>query len=361
LQLAATAATSAAIGCDRLRSWLKHDTVVVGNETGVVWVGASDERIQTVETGFLAHSFLPDPHQEGRVWALSKFDKQICEVDLNTARVVRTLRAENDFVVYGHGAFSRTGDILWTTQLNSLTGAGHIVGYDRSNFKIKANHRVSEGVAHDCKLGEGETLLVATSGVRYQTSKDGKWLFGDVFFRDHKRFESSAVTTLDLKTGQIKAKSSIEQNDVIGSHMGIAQNGNILLASAPFDGKRASDSKGRCTLFFLPGGQNPKPVVLPEEALKHVNGQMLGIAIDEKRRHAAVTIPSGPLVFYIDVDTGKYQGHVAFPARGVGFSQELDGFVFNSVGGVFRESKTRDKFNEIAKAANLRAAHMLVV
>jgi hypothetical protein len=357
----AAAAASSSVGCTRLRSWLKRDTVVVGNETGVVWVGASDGRIRSVETGFLAHSFLPDPHREGRVWALSKFDKQICEVDLGTARVVRTLKAENDFVVYGHGAFSRTGDILWTTQLNSTTGAGHIVGYDRANLKIVANHWVSKGVAHDCHLGEGDTLLVATSGVRYQTSKDGKWLFGDVFFRDHKRFESSAVTVLDLKTGQIVGKSVVEQEDVIGSHMGIAQNGNILLASAPFDGKRASDSKGRCTLFFLKRGENPKPVVLPEEALKHVNGQMLGMSIDEKRRLAAVTIPTGPLVFYVDVDTGKYQGHVAFPARGAGFSKELGGFVFNSFEGIFRESKALDKLSEIAKAANLRAAHMLVV
>ena len=109
-------------------------------------------------------------------------------------------------------------------------------------------------------------------------------------------------------------------------HIGLGAKGDLVMISAPRDGL-AENGRGGVALR-LPGG---KPKQMPASpAIPGIVGEALSVCIDEKRRRAAVTHPTGGLLTIWARDAQQLRTSIALPdVRGVVHADDGKQFVAN--------------------------------
>ncbi|MDN5788955.1 DUF1513 domain-containing protein [Pseudorhodobacter sp.] len=89
-------------------------------------------------------------------------------LDCISGAVLGQLRAPDGNTFNGHGAFSQSGDILYTSEVVAATGAGRIGLWSRANGYARTGDIASGGIGpHEIRRLPGvETLVVANGGIR---------------------------------------------------------------------------------------------------------------------------------------------------------------------------------------------------
>ena len=71
---------------------------------------------EQVDLDFLAHGIIIDPNDKKRLVAFEKDGSRAVIVDLNDHTVSKKISSAEDKYFNGHGAFNKTGDILFSTE-----------------------------------------------------------------------------------------------------------------------------------------------------------------------------------------------------------------------------------------------------
>lgn len=227
---------------------------------------------------------------------------------------------------YGHGVFSRDGQLLYATE-NDYDGARGCIGiYDAAGRYQRVGELPSGGIGpHDVQLSQdGRHLIVANGGI--ETHPD----IGRGRAKLNLATMSPNIARVSLASGEMVETLELSPDlaKVSLRHLELAGQQRIVVGAqtqrgAPGDAPIAfaSDSRGRLV-----------PLVLPRDISKRMQNYVSSIAVDAAGEVAAVTSARGATVAFFDLGTRRYLGHRLRPDVS-GIAPARSGFLITSGAG----------------------------
>jgi hypothetical protein len=228
-----------------------------------------------------------------------------CYVDLVERRVLHAIAPMEGHAFYGHGAFSRGGEVLFAIETELASKRGAISVRDAASFEVVDTFPTYGLAPHDCHLIEdGKTLAITNGG-------------GPVDSND-----LPCVTFVDVASRKLVERHRVYDTQRNTGHVALLADRELAVVSAPRDGLPELTSTGGVTLRA-----RGKPWVhmdKPKELTSRLVGESLSVVIHPTTRVAVATHPYAHLVTFWSLDAGKLVGAMELPhARGVTIT--LDG------------------------------------
>ncbi len=264
-----------------------------------------------VKTPFLGHGIAFNPVLSGRAALFEKRGPGACELDISTGKVLREIPCPEDRNFYGHGAYSPDGKILYAAEtITRGEYKGLIVMRDAVTMEEIGEFPSYGSRPHDCQiLKDGKTMIITNGG----------GLVGEK--------ELGSVTYVDIESQQLIAKIWVENKRFNAGHVAVAENGNIVVVSAPREGSPAKKNGG-----VTIGGMNRKLVTAkgPGNILNKMVGETLSVCIDNLRNIAAATTPDAGRITFWDLETQQlvHTIKVTHP-RGVTMTLDKKNYIFS--------------------------------
>jgi len=280
-------------------------TTDTGKMTYVLCVFDLDgNRSRAIDMDFFGHGLAFHPHERQRAVVFEKKGAGCCEMDLRAGRVTRAIRTPPHRAFYGHGAFSRDGQVLFATENHLETRNGLIVIRDAKTFQELGEFPTYGQSPHDCHLiDEGKTLVITNGGGPLESEA------------------LPSVTFVEAASTKLLEKLTFETPRINAGHLAISRRRDLVAISAPRDGL-PKESQGGVTIRTGPGPF--ETMSRPQEVVQRMIGESLSLCIDEGRRVVGVTNPDGNIVTFWDLDQKRLVKHLDLPApRGIG--RTLDG------------------------------------
>ena len=267
-------------------------------------------RTRTVPMAFFGHGFAPDPKSLPRGVIFEKKGRGCCEVDLAAGRVVRPIETASNRAFYGHGAFSRDGQLLFATENQLDTKDGLIAVRDGRTLKELGQFPTYGKSPHDCHLIDaGRTLAITNGGGT---------------FADPSPEAAPSVTFVEVASAKLLEKLTFETPRINAGHLALSARRDLVAISAPRDGLPTSDPGG---ITVRSGGSSFATLTEPRDVMARMVGETLSLCIDERSSVVAATNPDGNLVTFWDLISRRYVKHLDLPAPR-GLTRTLDGEYF---------------------------------
>ncbi len=238
---------------------------------------------QLIDLDFLAHGIIIDPNNKKRLLSFEKNGRFAVEINLDQNLVTKKIPVVNNKIFSGHGAFNKTGEILYTAEMHTDNRQGFISIRDGGNFETISEISSFGNNPHDCQLiDDGATLVVSNAG--------------DVNIKNAR----PSVVYINTKTQKLVERIILGNQQLNAGHIGIADNGNLIISSAPH-----SNTINKATIGGVSIRSNNQSVLSmtqPEAVIKQMKGEALSIAIDNKHNIAAVTHPDANLVTFWSIE-----------------------------------------------------------
>jgi hypothetical protein len=248
---------------------------------------------------FSGHGLALHPKKPREAVLLGKRGAGGCALDLAARRVVRPIAPMDGHAFYGHGAYSREGDVLFVVETQLESNQGAISIRDSSTFAVLGTFPTYGTAPHDCHLIEGGRTLVITNG---GGPVDSPCL--------------PSVTFVDVKSRALLEKHEVLDPNRNTGHVAVAENREFAAVSAPRDGLPAETSLGGVTLRRR--GQPWVHLVEPNVVTSRLVGESLSVAIHGPSRTVVATHPDGDLITFWGFDRGELIGSLELPGpRGV--------------------------------------------
>ncbi len=264
-----------------------------------------------VKTSFLGHGITFNPVKPNIAAVFEKRGPGACELDLSTGQVLRDIPCEQERQFYGHGAYSPDGKILYSAEtITKGDYKGLIVMRDAATLEEIGEFPSYGPRPHDCQiLNDGKTMIITNGG----------GLLGEK--------ELGSVTYVDLTSQKLIQKLPIDNKRFNAGHVAVADNGDIVVVSAPREGSPAKKNGG-----VTIGGLNKKLSTAkgPSNILNKMVGETLSVCIDDTRSIAAATTPDAGRITFWDLNT-KEMVHtikVTHP-RGVTMTLDKKNYIFS--------------------------------
>jgi hypothetical protein len=131
----------------------------------------------TIPLGFNPHSFVQNPRNPDRVWAVCMTtwangiadgtgSPPAVEMDLRERRIVQSVRLPGNQGLTGHGFFTPDGSVFFSVRLDVDKGFNYLTGFDAADCrKIVADYPLVSGGVHDSRLLPDGTAMMASSGM----------------------------------------------------------------------------------------------------------------------------------------------------------------------------------------------------
>ncbi len=254
---------------------------------------------------FLAHGFAVHPKRRHEAALFEKRGPGACYVDLVERRVLAKIAPLTGHAFYGHGAFTRGGDVVLAVETELSTRGGVISVRDGKSFAPLDRFPTFGVRPHDCVLvDDGRTLAVTNGG-------------GDVASDE----EMPCVTFVDIATRKLLERFPVESPRINTGHIAFAGRREFAVVSAPRDGLPEDTTPGGVSLRI---GNGPLSQLLePREVVSRMVGETLSVWIDKQRGVVATTSPRGGLLVFWRLRDGALVRAIELPnARGV--TQTLD-------------------------------------
>ena len=265
---------------------------------------------QLVDMTFLAHGIIVDPGNKKRLIVFEKIGPGAAEIDLNSHTVTNDITTSKEKYFYGHGAFDKSGQTLFCTETYLKDQKGIIAIRDGHSFENLGEFPSYGENPHECKLVDnGKTLVVTNAGSISAGSSEPCVTYIDV--QSQKLIERVTLTNQQLNTG----------------HIGIADDGSLIVASAPRKGLETTNTGG----VSIRSGKLPMlSMTQPEVVIDQMTGEALSVMIDNKHNIAAVTHPDANMVTFWSIDKRELLKamSVAKP-RGVTLSLDEKSFIIS--------------------------------
>lgn len=260
-----------------------------------------------VGLSFLAHGFALDPRNPHRALVFEKRGPGAAEVDLREAKFVRALQTSAGRAFYGHGTFSKSGDVLFVAETELETRQGLLSVWDGRTLAPLGQFPTYGEKPHDVLLSPDGRRLVVTNG-------GGAFPDGD----------APCVTVIDVKSRKLLEKHVFTDPRINAGHVKLSARGDLVVASAPRDGLPKTEH-GALSLK-APGGALTT-LSNPLEVTRAMTGETLSLAIHEPTRRVMATNPDGNLVTVWNLVDQTFVKSFSLPlARGVMLT--LDGAHF---------------------------------
>lgn len=272
---------------------------------------AKETSPERIRLDFSGHGMAVHPTRRREAVLFGKRSAGGCALDLAERRVIRPIVPMDGHIFYGHGAYSREGDLLFIveTQLGSYHGSISI--RDTKTFAVLGTVPSYGMAPHDCHLAEGGRTLVITNG--------GGPLGSPML---------PSVTFVDVKSGALVERHEVLDSNRNAGHVALAAKREFAAVSAPRDGLPAGTSLGGVTLRRQ--GQPWVHLETPREVTSRLVGESLSVAIHGRSRTVVATHPDGGLITFWDFDRGALIGTLELPVpRGVTFTLDKRLFVIS--------------------------------
>lgn len=205
-------------------------------------------------------------------------------IDCRTGQAIARLRARTGRHFYGHGTFSKDGDLLFTTE-NDFSAARGVVGiWDAAQGFRRIGEFASGGTGpHDIRLlPDGRTLAIANGGI--ETHPDtGRTKLNIATMRPNLSYADLGGTLLEtVELGAEFRKNSIR-------HLAVARDGTVGFAM-----QWQGDLGARPPLLGLSQrGARPDLLCAPDDQADQMAGYAGSIAISGGADLVAITSPRG--------------------------------------------------------------------
>ena len=252
---------------------------------------------------FLAHGIIIDPNNKERLLVFEKNGPSAAEINLSLHKVSKKLAPSKDKHFYGHGTFNQAGDTLYCTETNLNNQKGALFIRDARNFNVRGAIPTFGENPHECKLIDDGATLVVTHAGSVNNTKTGP-----------------SITYIDVASKKLKERISLANEPLTTAHIGIANDGSLVVASAPGEGLEKTHTG---SVSIRSGNQPMLPMTQPEVVINQMNGEALSVIVDNKRRIAAVTHPKGNMVTFWSIDKRELLKAMSVPKPG-GVTLSLD-------------------------------------
>ncbi len=313
-----TLSTQAAMlsGCTHQKFYNPDQDILLGggrfNKNGelrhvLAIVNLQQRSNQQVDLDFLAHGIIIDPNDKKRLVVFEKEGAGTAVVDLESHSVTKKITTAEDKYFNGHGTFNKTGDVLFSTETWRDTQLGIISIRDGKTFESLGEFPSFGENPHECQLiNDGTTLVVTNAG------------------SDHLGKSEPCVAYIDIQSQQLIERVTLTNREWNTGHIGIANDGSLIVASAARKGLEKTHRGG---VSIRSKQQSMLSMMQPEAVIKQMTGEALSIAIDEKHNIAAITHPDANMITFWSIDKRELQKAMSVPnPRGVTLS--LDGRSF---------------------------------
>jgi len=271
-------------------------------------INLQQKQKKLVDLNFLAHGIIIDPNNKKRLVVFEKIGRGAAEIDLNNHSVTKIIKTTEDKYFYGHGAFDKKGETLFCTETYLKNHKGIIAIRDGNSFKVLGEFPTYGENPHECQLVDnGSTLVVTNAGSASVENSQ------------------PSVTYIDVQSQKLIERVTLTNNQLNTGHIGIAEDGSLIVASAPRDGLQKTDFGG---VSIRSGKQQMLSMTQPEAVINQMTGEALSVAIDNKHNIAAITHPDGNMVTFWSIDKRELLKAMSVPKpRGVTLSLDEKSFI----------------------------------
>lgn len=267
----------------------------------LIAVNLIQQEKRVIDTPFLPHGITINPNNKYSVFCFEKNGQNACEIDLQTESIIRSFLPEKNQQLSGHASFSNDGKFLYCVEKNTNNRQGSISIRETKSLKI--THRLPTlGLApHHSHITKSNTLIISNTGA----SESG--------------FHHPSIIYIDLATEKLIERVTLNDKNLNCGHFKVADN-NLIIASAPVD-KENNPSSGGVSIRLH--NQPISTMIEPNTVISRMQGEALGIAVNQQRSIAAITHPEANLITFWSVKNKKIIKAYGFEKpRGV--SQTLD-------------------------------------
>lgn len=226
---------------------------------------------------FLAHGFAPHPRRPHQAALFEKWGVGGAFVDLRARAVLATLAPKPGHQFYGHGVFSKGGEVVFAVETNLATRAGVITVRDGATFSVLDEMPSFGQKPHDCMLIDGGEVLAITNGGGLTTTAEG-----------------GSVTFVSISDRRLLDRREIPNARLNAGHIAMTARGDFAVVSAPREGLPELSSPGGVSLSV--GGGAVTTMARPADVAERVVGEALSVCIHEPSGHVVATHPYANLV-----------------------------------------------------------------
>ncbi len=198
---------------------------------------------------------------------------------------------------YGHGAFSRDGRTLFTTENDLDTGAGIVGVWDATRSYRRIGEFASGGIGpHDIKLMPGgDALVIANGGI--ETHPDsGRTKLNIATMQPNLSYVSLSGGVQE----QMELPASLHKNSI--RHLAARADGLVAFAMQ-WQGAKGDNPP---LLGLHKRGQRSTLITAPPEHQRKLNGYVGSIAITRDARQVAITSPRGGIAQVFQIASGAF-------------------------------------------------------
>jgi hypothetical protein len=250
---------------------------------------------RSIDTTFFGHGLAPHPLDRRRAVLFEKKGPGCCEVDLMENRVTRPILTREGRAFYGHGAFSKGGDVLFATETRLATHDGLVCIRDGKTYEEIGEFPTYGKSPHDLKLVDGGKTLLMTNGGGPIDDPEG----------------APSVTFVDAASAKLLERLTFDTPRINAGHLALSREGDLVTISAPRDGLPKTALGG----VTMRSGRGPFVTMSePPGVISRMVGESLSLCIHEATGVVGVTNPDGNVVTFWDVKQQRLVKTLDLPA-----------------------------------------------
>tara|TARA_R110001583_G_scaffold4696_13_gene26783 strand:- start:1328 stop:2437 length:1110 start_codon:yes stop_codon:yes gene_type:complete len=277
-----------------------------GQRHVVAVVDIQRQQTDLIDLDFYPHGIHWHPESPNRLAVFEKKGPHACELDLVSRQLTRVIESQPGRYFYGHGVYSADNQLLFSTETR-LDGLDGVMAVRDANSLAYLGEFPSFGKEpHECKLiDSGKTLVITNAG----GPLDGA---------------APCVSFVDVASQQLLERVLLTREDINTGHVAIADDGSLVVVSAPRTGMSVKDNGG---VSIRPQGLPMLSMTSPQAIVDHMTGEALSVVIDNRSGVALVTHPDADMITFWSIAEQKMVHSLAL-ARPRGTTLTTDGRYF---------------------------------
>ena len=256
--------------------------------------------VSSVKLPARGHDSLALPHKPGHALVFARRpDRFAVEIDFINGEIVSNIQSQSDSHFYGHGAFSKDRQYLYTTENLYDKKRGLIVVRDAKTYQV-LDRFDSGGIGpHELmSMPDGKTLVIANGGIETHPNQPRKKL--------NLAHMQPNLAYLDITSGSILSSYAPPDNQLSIRHLTVRPDGAVF-AGAQYQG---SKSNIQPLVFAHQGEDTLQPFSAPHSELYKMQQYTASLLVKDDL--LCVSCPRGSHLSFWDTKKHSFIGQQTF-------------------------------------------------